>query len=358
MELTQVVINGLLLGGLYALMVLGFSIIWGVLGIVNLAHGEFVMFGALMAWVLFNPDRTDVSVALGSSEMAVYDIVWVAVGVAVAYVMAQYGLRWTRLGPPARWIVGALLGTAGGALPYALLFAADQPKLHPIVAAPIVAVVAFALGDVFQRGLLNRAIEKEHLVPLLTTFGAAIVLANIAQLIFGGDPRQVILGGRSNFHVGELVVPTVRLMVFGVALVAAGLLALWLARTRTGRTIRAASQHKMAARVVGIDIDRTYAITFATAAALTAAAGALISPIQPITPAIGPELTLKAFAITAVGGLGSIPGAFIGGITLGVSEAIVGRYIGAGWAVALAFVVLVMVLLTRPRGLFGKLVPA
>jgi branched-chain amino acid transport system permease protein len=358
MELTQVIINGLLLGGLYALMVLGFSIIWGVLGIVNLAHGEFVMVGALMAWVLFNPDRTDVNVVLGSAEMAVYDIVWVAVGLAVTYVMYQYGLRWTRLGPVGRGVVGALVGAAVSGLPYLALSAADWPKIHPIFAAPIVAVVAFALGDVFERGLLNRVIEKEHLVPLLTTFGIAIVFANVAQLIFGGDPRQVILGGRANVQVGEIVIPTVRLMVFGVALVTAGLLALWLARTRTGRTIRAASQHKMAARVVGIDIDRTYAITFATAVALTAAAGALISPIQPITPAIGPELTLKAFAITALGGLGSIHGAFFGGILLGVSEAIVGRYVGAGWAVALAFVVLVMVLFTRPRGLFGKLAPA
>jgi branched-chain amino acid transport system permease protein len=358
MELTQVVINGLLLGGLYAVMVLGFSIIWGVLGIVNLAHGEFVMFGALLAWVLFNPDRTDVQVGIGQSELAVYDLVWVAVGLAVAYVFAVYWLRWTGLGAVPRWMLAAVLGIAGSVIPYVLLSAADQPSLHPVVVAPIVALVAFALGDLFQRTLLNRAIEKEHLVPLLTTFGAAIVLANTAQLVFGGDPRQVILGGRANFRIGELVIPTVRLMVFGVALVTAGVLALWLARTRTGKTIRAASQHKMAARVVGIDIDRTYAITFGLAVGLTAAAGAMISPLQPITPAIGPELTLKAFAITALGGLGSIPGAFIGGITLGVSEALVGRYVGAGWALALAFVVLVLVLLTRPRGLFGQAAPA
>ncbi|MGH9246623.1 MAG: branched-chain amino acid ABC transporter permease [Acidimicrobiales bacterium] len=359
MELAQVVLNGLLLGGVYAVMVLGFSIIWGVLRIVNLAHGEFVMFGALLGWVLFNPDRTDVAVGIGRHSIAAYALLWVAVGLAVGYTTATYWLRQRRIAPAMRWALSGIVGAGAGPGVYALLAAAGRPSLHPLLAVPVAALVAFAAGDLLQRAVLNRVIEREHLIPLLITFGTAIVMANSAQLIFGGDPRQIILGGRANFEpVAGLAIPRVRLVVFVTALLTAGLLAVWLARTRTGKTIRAASQHKLAARVVGIDIDRTYALTFGICVAITAAAGVLVAPLQPITPAIGPELTLKAFAITALGGLGSVPGALAGGITLGVAEALVGRYVGAGWAVALAFVVLVLVLLTRPAGLFGRAAPA
>ena len=133
---------------------------------------------------------------------------------------------------------------------------------------------------------------------------------------------------------------------------------LFLQRTRMGKSIRAAAQNKEAARLVGIEIQNVYALTFGICIALTGAAGTLISPTQAIFPYMGPPLTLKAFAITAMSGLGSIPGALLGGIVLGLVEVYIATYvpgIGTNLGVVSSFVLLVIVLVTRPQGLFGGL---
>ncbi len=283
----QAVVNGVMLGGFYAAMVLGFSIIWGVMGVINLAHGEFVMAGAYFTWVMNR----------------------------------QYG-----------W--------------------------EPFAALAVVIPVFFVAGYILQRVLINRVIERPHLISLLVTFGLSIIIANIYKLAYTATPRTVdsVLSGF--WRVGAVTIPRTRTFVMLAALIIMAVLLLFLQYTRLGKSIRAAAQNREAARIVGIEIGSVYAITFAICIAITGAAGMLVSPTQPIFPFMGPPLTLKAFAITAMSGLGSIPGALLGGILLGLIEVFIATYvpgIGTNLGIISSFVILVVVLVTRPQGLFGGL---
>ncbi len=288
-QFVQALINGVMLGGFYAAMMLGFSVIWGVMGVINLAHGEVIMVGAYITWFLNK----------------------------------EFGV-------------------------------------DPFLAILAVLPVLFVIGYILQFVLINRVVERPHLVSLLVTFGLGISIANIMKLIFSADPRITETGLRGAWTVGSVTIPVTKSAILGVALVIMASLALFLQRTRTGKSIRAAAQNKQAARIVGINIKRIYAITFGICIAITGVAGALISPTQAIFPFMGPPLTLRAFAITALAGLGSIPGALMGGVVLGLIESFVGVYvsgIGTNLAIVSSFVLLVVVLITRPQGLFGGLRP-
>jgi branched-chain amino acid transport system permease protein len=290
-QFLQGIINGVMLGGFYAAMVLGFSVIWGVMGVINLAHGEFIMVGAYLTWIL---DKS-------------YD-----------------------------W--------------------------DPFLALIVVMPVMFVVGYVLQLVLINRVVERPHLVSLLVTFGLGISIANAVKLIYTADPRitETVLSGF--WRVGDTVtIPVTKFFITVVALAMMTGLYLFLQYTRVGKSIRAAAQNKEAARMVGIEIKRVYALTFGICIALTGAAGMLISSTQAIFPFMGPPLTLKAFAITAMSGLGNIPGALLGGIILGLVEVFIGLYIpgvGTNLGIVSSFVLLVLILVTRPQGLFGGLKPA
>jgi branched-chain amino acid transport system permease protein len=285
----QALINGVMLGGFYASMMLGFSVIWGVMGVINLAHGEMIMMGAYLTWVLNENFGVD-----------------------------------------------------------------------PFVSLLFVMPVMFVFGYVLQYILINRIVDRPILVSLLVTFGLSIMIANAAKLIFSADPRLTDTAFGGAWNVGNVTFPVTKTMIMGVALVIMVALHLFLQRTRTGKAIRAAAQNKQAARIVGIDINKIYAITFGICIAITGAAGALISPTQAVFPFMGPPLTLRAFTITALAGLGSIPGALFGGIVLGVVESMIGVYvsgIGTNLAIIASFALLVIILMTRPQGLFGGLRP-
>lgn len=289
-QFTQALINGIMLGGFYAAMVLGFSIIWGVMGVINLAHGEIIMAGAYFTWVMNK----------------------------------QYG-----------W----------------------EPFLVLILILP----VFFVAGYILQRILINRIIERPHLISLLVTFGLSIIIANVYKLAYSATPRAVDTAFSGFWPVGDVTIPITRTFVLVAALVMMAALHLFLQYTRLGKSIRAAAQNREAARIVGIEIGSVYAITFAICIALTGAAGMLVSPTQAIFPFMGAPLTLKAFAITAMSGLGSIPGALLGGLVLGLIEVFIATYvpgIGTNLGVVSSFVILVVVLVTRPQGLFGGLKPA
>jgi branched-chain amino acid transport system permease protein len=290
-QFLQALINGFMLGGFYGVMVLGFSVIWGVMGVINLAHGEMVMVGAYITWVLNK----------------------------------QYG-----------W----------------------EPFLALIVVMPVM----FILGYILQRVLINRVVERPHLISLLVTFGLGIAIANTVKLIYSADPRITNTAFSGFQRIGEtLTIPVTKAYIMVAALIIMLLLYLFLQYTRVGKSIRAAAQNKEAARIVGIEISQVYALTFAICVALTGAAGSLISPTQAIFPFMGAPLTLKAFAITAMSGLGSIPGALIGGIILGLVEVFIATYVpgvGTNLGIISSFVLLVVVLVTRPQGLFGGLKPA
>ena len=287
-QFMQAVINGIMLGGFYAVMVLGFSIIWGVMGVINLAHGEFVMIGAYITW----------------------------------YLNKTYGWE-----------------------PFATLL--------------VVIPVMFLLGYILQKILINRVIERPYLISLLVTFSLSIIISNTFKLIFTATPRTVDTVLSGFWRVGESVtVPITKTYLIVAALIIMGALHLFLQRTRLGKSIRAAAQNREAARIVGIEIGAVYAITFAICIAITGTSGTLISPIQAIYPFMGASLTLKAFAITAMSGLGSIPGALVGGIFLGLIETFIATYVsgvGTNLGIVSSYVILVIVLVTRPQGLFGGL---
>ncbi len=288
-QLLQALVSGLLLGGFYAVMVLGFSVIWGVMGVINLAHGEFLMIGAYMAWGLFR-----------------------------------------------------LLG------------------LDPFASLLIILPLMFLIGYLLQVVLLNRILERPHLMALLVTFGVSIALANLFKIVFTSDPRNVPVAYNGSWELAGITLPIVKTIIFFVALLIMLGLQLFLQRSRLGKSIRAASQNKNAARIVGVDINRTYAITAGICIAITAGAGAMISPTQAIFPFMGAPFTLKAFTITALGGLGRIPGALLGGMVLGITEIFVSIYvpgIGTNLGVAISLILLVLILVLRPQGILRGLRP-
>lgn len=290
--LLQAIVNGISTGGMLTLMVLGFSIIWGVMGVINFAHGEFIMLGAYMAWYA---DKT--------------------------------------------WDV------------------------EPLVSMVPIFFIMFGVGFVLQKVLVNRVIDRTHLVSLLVMFAVSIVISNAVKLVFDADFRRVRSDIQKGFWEvgGGVTIPRKGTVVLIVALIVLTSLQLFLSRTRLGKSIRAAAQNREAAQIVGIDIRWVYAFTFALCIGITAVAGALTSPIIPVFPFMGAPWTLRAFVITALAGLGSVKGALGGAMALGLIESLVATYtpggIGSNMGVIVAFGLLVVTLVARPQGLFGGLRP-
>lgn len=284
MAIAQQTVNGLLLGGILALVALGFSIVWGILNIINLAHGAFVMIGAFVTYWMFR-----------------------------------------------------LLG------------------LDPFLSIPVSMLVLFIIGYALQATLINWVVRAPVLITLLLTFGIELLISNIALLWWSADTRSVNPGyfGKS-LEIGSIVVPYIRLGTFVLALVITALLAMFMTRMRLGQAIRATAYDLTGAKVVGIPIGRTYAITFGIGAALAGAAGSLLAMVRPITPAMGAEYTVLAFAICVLGGLGSVWGALIGGLVFGMVEVFATVFLGAGYSDAMVFVILILVLAVRPQGILGR----
>ena len=279
---TQVAINGLLVGGLYALMALGLSLIWGVMDVINVAHGAFIMLGAYTTYWLF------------------------------------------------------------------------QAGVDPLISLPISLALLFLLGYLLQKYLINMVIRAELFITLLLTFGIEILIVNLARVIWTANVRRVATTySGASLSLGELTIPLVRVVAFLVALVLAGLLFLLLERTRMGRAIRATSQDLLAARLTGTNVSNTYAITFGLGTGLAGAAGSLWSMLFPITPTMGGVLTLKSFAVSVIGGLGTMAGPVVGGLVLGVVENFTSAYIGPTFPNLISFTLLVITLVLRPRGILG-----
>ena len=280
----QVLVNGLLAGGILALVALGFSLVWGIMNIINLAHGSFVMLGAYLTYVLFTTWHVD-----------------------------------------------------------------------PFLSIPISFVALFALGYVVQRGVINQVVRAPMLTTFLLTFGLSLLLINVALLVFHGDSKAVTTAySGANFSVGGVTVPWVKLWTLLVAILITGLMQAFLTQTKLGRAIRATSMDIGAAQLVGVRVAELYAIVFALGAGLAGAAGALISLSYSLNPSMGDPFIIKAFVVCVLGGLGSVEGALLGGVLYGILEAFGSQYIGTGLQDAVALVVLLLVLVFRPRGILGK----
>jgi len=293
--LGQVLISGVLLGGLYALIGLGMSLIMGVMKIINLAHGELMM-------------------------VAMYITFW-------AFTLA---------------------------------------KIDPYVSLVIVFPLMFLLGVGVQKFLLSPVMEADTVLPqgqVLLTVGLGLVLSNLALLLFTANYRSVPVSYASktiywDLHLGgqtiSLSFSFPFLLAFGIAGVLGASLFVFLAKTDTGRMIRATAQDKRAAALMGINTKRITYITFGIGAALVGAAGALLDPVYYLYPQIGGQFTSKAFVITILGGLGDIPGAVLGGLVLGLAESLGSVYISLGYKDAFGFIIFVLVLIFMPRGLLGR----
>ena len=280
----QILVNGILLGGLYGLMALGMGLVWGVLNIVNLAHGALIMLG----------------------------------GYAVYY-----------------------LYTKGG--------------IDPFAALPIAMVLLFLFGYLLQRFLLNLIVRSAQLNTLLITFGLDVVFVYLAQLLFSADFRTINPPyAGSNIDVGGVTIPYAQLAAFLVAIFLAAILFLFLDRTRTGRAIRATAQNLTAARLYGVNPRRIYALTFGTGAALAGAAGGLYGVVSQITPYIGVTLTAKSFVIAILGGLDKPIGVILGGLLLGIAEAMTALYLDPTFTDIISFGLLVLVLIAKPAQILGR----
>jgi branched-chain amino acid transport system permease protein len=280
----QIVLSGVLLGGLYACLAIGFSVIWGVTNLINLAHGSMAIMGAYVTWLL-----------------------------------------WSHTG------------------------------LDPFLSIPITAAVLFAFGYLLQWTVLNRIARTSLFMTLIFTFGLDMLLVNVMLSLFSADIRGIPLEYSGQALVlGEIRLPYTRLAVFVVALLVTGALHLFMDHTRSGQAVRAAAQNPRAAAMLGIDSNHIQALAFGIGAALAGVAGALIAVVYSFSPVTGSPLTMKAFVIVALGGLGSMRGAIAAGIALGVAENIVSGLFVAGYRDAVSFVLLVVLLLLRPRGLFGN----
>ena len=287
LTLAQAVTKGLLTGMVYGLMALGLSVIFGVMRVVNFAHGEMMVIGMYLAWMGF-----------------------------------------------------------------------EYLELSPLLSLPLIAALFFAAGYVLQRGLISPFIGRPEHQQFLLLLAVAILLVNAALAIAGPDSRGVQMDSQfDSYELGPLVFDAVRLHAALAAVAIAALLWLFFTRTRTGKSIRAAADNHMGALVVGLDVRRLYALTFGVGAACVGAAGALMITIIPVTPFLAGEYTLLAFVIVIVGGLGSMTGALLGGLLIGVSEAVAGLLLQPSLKSMFSFGLLILVLLLRPQGLFGKSSP-
>ncbi len=283
MLLIQVLINGVLLGGLYACMAIGFSVIWGVMNLINIAHGSMIILGAYITY---------------------------------------------------------LLSTHTG--------------IDPFLTLPVSAAALFCLGYGLQKFLINRVVRASVFMTLIMTFGLDMVMTNAHLALFTADVRAITPPyANLAIQLGDLRIPYTRLGVFALALALTFVLSVFMNRTRTGRAIRATAQNVRGASVMGVDTPRIYAITFAIGAAMAGATGTLIAVIYAFSPVVGAGFTMKSFVIVILGGLGSIPGAIVGGVVLGVAENLVAGLYNPGYTDAVSFVLLVLILVLRPTGLLG-----
>lgn len=281
--LAQQLTNGLVNGMTYVLIATGLTLVFGVLHIINFAHGEFYMLGAFFTY-----------------------------------------------------------------------FAAKLLGLDYISAA-ILATIAVAVLGILANRLFFWPLRREHeFTILLSSLGLALLLTNGGELVFGADPKYVASPfADSIVEVGQLVVTQQRVLIFVVGAVILCLLYLFIKHTRIGKMMRATAQNPEGAALSGVNIRFVYSVTFALACGLAALAGALVGPTAMIFPTVGSWAVLKGFIVVILGGLGSIPGALIGGLALGIVEALAGGYISLGFAQAIGFAIIIIVLLWRPQGLFG-----
>jgi branched-chain amino acid transport system permease protein len=280
----NVAIAGILTGMVYGLLALGLSVIFGVMRLVNFAHGE------LMTLAM-----------------------------------------------------------------YATVLGCGYFELDPFVLLVPLTLLFFGLGYVLQAGVLNRFITRPEHSQLLILLAIAIVLSNGLLMAFGPEARSVQTEYQlDSFEVGPLLIDTARVYAATTALAATGLLFMFFRMTLIGKAIRACADNYLGALVTGLQVQRLYALTFGLGSATVAIAGCMLLLLVEVTPSVGPAYTLLGFVIVIVGGLGSMAGALLGGVLIGLSESVASLFMPPSAKSMVSFGLLIAVLLLRPAGLFGQ----
>ena len=273
----QLLIDGILIGAIFALAAYGMALVWGVMDIINIAQGEFVMLGGYVTFLL-----------------------------------------------------------------------ATHAGVHPLLTVPAAAAALFILGWVLYRLVVFRVVDKDMFISILATFGLSIVLQQLANELFGADVRTAESGlGTRFFADGMITVAEIKVVAFVAALILGAALFVFLKMSRLGQAIRATAQNARAARIMGINTDRVYAMTFALNAAICGAAGSLVVMTWLIHPYLGLAYTLRSFMIVVVAGLGNLLGVIFASLGLGAAENFAGFVLGTEYQAAFVFSLLVVILLWR-----------
>lgn len=284
MDILQQVFNGIFLGSYYALLAVGLNIIFGILGVVNFAHGQFFVYGAIILY-----------------------------------------LASTFLGVP--YFVGVLIAVIGVAM----------------------------LAVLIEKVAVSPLLEKKWWVPILSTLAVFVILRNTAIVFFGATPRRIpspFVGKIIN--VAEIYMEGQRILVIILAAMSFTALHLYIKYTKNGKAMRAVSQDKRTARVLGIDINKVSALAFFIGGGLSGLAGAIITPIYSLNIDSNFTNLLKVFAVIIMGGLGSVKGALYAAYILGIGESLLQGYVSGTWSYTLAFILIVLFLKIKPAGLYGK----
>ncbi len=280
----QSLISGILVGGVYALIGIGLTLIFGVMRIINFAHGDIMMIGMYLTYMLFS-------------------------------------------------------------------MAGIDPFVSVLISFPLM----YLLGVFLQKVLINRVLDALPQNQILLTIGMGLIMSNTMMLAFTSDYKILSTTySSSSISIGGISISQPLTISFLITAVITAGLYWFLVKTNTGQAVRATAQDREAAQLMGINVKRMSGIAFGLGAGLAGTAGALISPTYYIFPQVGSVFTLKAFVITVLGGMGSVVGAAIGGVIVGVSESMGAVYISSGWKDVVVYVIFLLVLLFKPSGLLGK----
>lgn len=282
--LLQVIASGVLMGFVYALVAIGLTLIWGVMDIINFAHGEFLM-------------------------ISMYTVFWM----------------------------------------YTLL------KFDPFVSLPVAALLIFVISYLTYKIIIKRVIDAPGLTALLATFGLSLFIRNLAQFLWSPDYRFVTtsLVADKKITMGPVIIGLPQMAAAMGSIIMTVLVFYFIQKTKTGRAIQATALDRDTAKLMGIDTEKVYAITFGISGACVGVAGALMATFFPVYPESGALYSLLAFVIVAMGGFGNIKGALYGGIIIGLAEALGGFAFGTQFKYAVVFLIYLLVIQVRPKGLFG-----
>ena len=342
----QQLINGISQGSAYALIALGYTMVYGVLRLINFAHGDIYMLGAFMGFYLANSAAVQATVGTSPAAGIVVMLGSMAICAVAGILLERFAYRPARTASPytlAFWL--AILGMSIGRM-------ASGSTTGLLVGG----AVGAAVGVLGERAGLRPTTTSSRLSLLITAIGVSLFLENGGQLAFGADPKffpEIIPS--AVWELGPLRIDSQRVAVLSVALVLMAGLTLIVNFTRTGKAMRAVSFNVDAAKLMGINTDRIISFTFALGSALAAAGGIMVSLLYPrIDPLMGIMPGLKAFVAAVLGGIGSIPGAMIGGLIIGMAEVMAVGYGQSTYRDAIAFVILVLILLLKPSGIMGR----